>query len=42
MRKIGKVDCIVCGYKDAMRIVDEEYNGFRGICPECGCNWPES
>jgi hypothetical protein len=42
MSKAQKIDCIICGSKNAMKILDDKYNGIRGICPECGCNWPES
>ncbi len=36
------IECESCGSKNAYVILDPKYHGFRGICPECGSNWPES
>jgi len=36
------VECESCGSKNAYVILDPKYHGYRGICPECGSNWPES
>ncbi|MGI0082823.1 MAG: hypothetical protein ACREAF_04900 [Nitrosopumilaceae archaeon] len=42
MKKAIKIQCIVCGSEQAVKYSDEKYDGFRGSCPDCGSNWPES
>ncbi|MGI0055866.1 MAG: hypothetical protein ACREAK_00670 [Nitrosarchaeum sp.] len=37
-----KLFCNTCGQKSALLIWDERYSGYRGKCPLCGGNWPES
>lgn len=34
--------CESCGSKNAYIVLVPKYHGYRGICPECGSNWPES
>lgn len=34
--------CFLCNKKFAILIEEPRYNGFRGICLNCGGNWPES
>ena len=41
MQVISKVTCDVCN-SPAMIIEELKYNGLRGICSNCGGNWPES
>ncbi|MDH3278206.1 MAG: hypothetical protein OEL77_08020 [Nitrosopumilus sp.] len=41
MRTLGYVKCTSC-HSTASIIEDLRYNGLRGICFECGGNWPES
>lgn len=35
------VACINCGGFAYVKW-DHKYNGYRGFCPACGVNWPES
>ena len=42
MGKNTKVDCLECGSKNAFVVSDSRYCGFRGLCPNCKGNWPES
>ncbi|HXW03126.1 MAG TPA: hypothetical protein VD651_02545 [Nitrosarchaeum sp.] len=42
MNEIDKIQCDCCGSFDAIIVSDERYHGLRGICPDCGSNWPES
>ena len=41
MRLVGYVTCTGCNSKASI-MEDSRYNGLRGICFECGGNWPES
>jgi len=36
------IKCENCGSQNAYVIPVPKYHGFRGICPDCGSNWPES
>ena len=41
MKVVANIICIVCN--SAATVVEEtRYNGLRGICCNCGGNWPES
>jgi len=35
------VTCTTCNIKASV-IEEPRYNGLRGICANCGGNWPES
>ena len=37
-----KTTCQGCGYTSALIYYESKYNGFRGRCPSCYCNWAES
>lgn len=34
--------CFECGCACVMIVLDSRYNGYRGRCPKCGGDWPES
>ena len=34
--------CQACDFDKAVVFYDPRYRGFRGICPKCEGNWPES
>ncbi|MGQ0794938.1 MAG: hypothetical protein ACT4N5_01975 [Nitrosopumilaceae archaeon] len=36
------IECESCGSKNAYVILDQKYHGYRGVCPDCETNWPES
>ena len=36
------LECQGCGSMNAIMFFEPRYHGFRGQCPECGNNWPES
>lgn len=35
-------ECQTCQSLHALVFFEPKYNGFRGFCPHCGGNWPES
>jgi len=37
-----RLECYGCGCTDAIVVFIPQYKGYRGTCPECGSNWPES
>ena len=39
--KDGPNTCINCGGM-AYKYFEKQYNGYRGCCPSCDTNWPES
>jgi len=39
---IFHVPCLNCGFQNALVFLESKYNGFRGFCPDCKGNWPES
>lgn len=36
------VECQSCGSANAKLVFESRYHGFRGRCPDCGGDWPES
>ncbi|MDE1862253.1 MAG: hypothetical protein KGI33_05005 [Thaumarchaeota archaeon] len=36
------VECTGCGSMRAVVAFVPAYHGFRGACPDCGADWPES
>jgi len=37
-----RLECYGCGSTKATIRFITKYKGYRGICPDCGSNWPES
>jgi len=37
-----RLECHGCGCGDASIVFVPKYKGYRGMCPACGSNWPES
>ncbi len=37
----GQNICIHCGYPSYKKW-EKRYNGYRGFCTRCECDWPES
>ena len=37
-----RLECGGCGSTNAFIKFVPKYRGFRGICTDCGSNWPES
>ena len=42
MQKTEFVHCQSCDYSEAKLVYEPRYKGFRGRCPLCGGDWPES
>jgi len=45
MTKISEnceISCLNCGFQKAKLFFESRYGGFRGFCPDCKGNWPES
>ncbi|MDE1766196.1 MAG: hypothetical protein KGI27_07990 [Thaumarchaeota archaeon] len=37
-----RTQCQSCGCDNAIVVPEPRYHGFRGRCPDCGGDWPES
>jgi len=42
MQKTILVYCQTCEEEAAKLVYEPKYKGFRGRCPRCGGDWPES